>query len=78
VLLTPEELRQLTGFARRSRQIEWLRSRAWTFEISGTGHPKVDRAEYERHMIGGTKPLARKKPEPDLSWFATDKGKRSR
>lgn len=53
-LLTHDELRDLTDCARRADQIEWLRKRGWVFDIGETGRPKVDRAEYERHMIGGT------------------------
>jgi hypothetical protein len=53
MLLTPQELHELTDCARPSAQIEWLRARSWVFDVGVTGRPKVDRAEYERHMIGG-------------------------
>jgi hypothetical protein len=68
MLLTPKELHELTDCARKDDQIEWLRARGWVFEIGTTGRPKVDSAEYERHMIGGK--TKRSRPAaPDLSWF---------
>ena len=42
--LTPTELVELTGYRRRSKQIEWLRSRRLRFWINGLGHPVVSRA----------------------------------
>lgn len=67
-LLTPDELHELTDCARYGGQIEWLRARSWVFEISAAGRPKVDRGEYERHMIGGQKKQPIKKG-PDISWY---------
>lgn len=67
MLLTPEELHQLTDCARPSAQIEWLRARSWVFDVGVTGRPKVDREEYERHMIGGRR--APQKKGPDTSWY---------
>lgn len=67
-LLTHDELRELTDCARRADQIEWLRKRGWVFDIGETGRPKVDRAEYERHMIGGKKKELTRKG-PDTSWY---------
>lgn len=67
-LLTHDELRELTDCARRADQIEWLRKRGWVFDIGETGRPKVDRAEYERHMIGGSRKSEAKKG-PDTSWY---------
>lgn len=67
MLLTPQELHELTDCARPSAQIEWLRARSWVFDVGKTGRPKVDREEYERHMIGGRK--APQKKGPDTSWY---------
>lgn len=67
-LLTPDELRELTDCARPSAQIEWLRTHLWVFVVSDAGRPKVDRAEYERHMIGGHRKQTQKKG-PDTSWY---------
>lgn len=65
-LVPADTLRELTDRAKAPDQIAWLRERGWRFEVSATGRPKVDSAEYERHMIGGAK---KKDPQPDLSWF---------
>jgi hypothetical protein len=67
-VLSPQDLRELTDCARPSGQIDWLREQGWSFTVSHTGRPKVDRAEYERHMIGGKKNTKRA-AEPDLEWF---------
>lgn len=69
-LLTPAELHQLTDCARKGDQVQWLRERGWAFDIGETGRPKVDRAEYERHMIGGGKRKEQKKG-PDTSWYGS-------
>jgi hypothetical protein len=75
-LLTPEEIRDLTDCARPSAQIEWLRARSWVFDIGATGRPKVDRQEYERHMIGGQRKQPQKKG-PDTSWYGSQTSSRS-
>jgi hypothetical protein len=67
-LLTPKELHELTDCARAAGQIEWLRQRSWVFDVGMTGRPKVDRAEYDRHMIGGQQKQPKKKG-PDTSWY---------
>jgi hypothetical protein len=69
MFLTPTELHELTDCARPSAQIEWLRARSWVFETGVTGRPKVDREEYERHMIGGRR--APQKKGPDTSWYGS-------
>lgn len=69
-LLTPDELHELTDCKRPAAQIEWLRARSWVFEVGDTGRPKVDREEYERHMIGGRKQQPQKKG-PDISWYGS-------
>jgi hypothetical protein len=51
LLLTADELALLTDTPQPSRQIEWLRSRGWRFEVSVAGRPKVARAYYERRMV---------------------------
>lgn len=68
-LLTPKQLYELTECARKGDQIEWLRRRRWVFEIGETGRPKVDIAEYERHMIGGKKQPQKK--GPNTSWYGS-------
>lgn len=67
MLLSPEELRELTDRRTSGGQIEWLRERGWTFQVSAAGRPKVDVEEYRRHMIGG--PAASPRAKPNLSWI---------
>jgi hypothetical protein len=53
VLLTDEEIAQLTDCPRKSDQIEELRRRGWVFEVSSKGRPKVGRA-YAVGKLGGS------------------------
>lgn len=49
LFLDDDELRRLTGFSRKSKQIQWLRDQALPFWVSATGHPVVARATVEGH-----------------------------
>lgn len=53
MFLTNEELKELTGYSFRSRQIEWLRNHNWKFEINARNLPKVARAYFEIRMGAG-------------------------
>jgi hypothetical protein len=44
MFLTAEELHELTGYTRGNKQIEWLRGRAYPFEIAADGRARVLRA----------------------------------
>lgn len=50
MFLTAHELLELTGYKRRTAQAEWLRARAWVFELSHDGSPKVLRKYAEARM----------------------------
>ena len=50
MFLTDDELKELTGYSFRSRQIEWLRNHNWKFEINARNLPKVARAYFEVRM----------------------------
>lgn len=52
LFLTPDELRELTDSPQVSRQIAWLRTHGWRFELSLANRPKVARAYYERRVLG--------------------------
>lgn len=52
MFLSPEELKDMTGYVRFADQRRWLTDRAWTFEVSGTGRPVVSRA-YAENRLGG-------------------------
>lgn len=53
--LTPEELRELTGYSQAPKQCAWLRARGFVFEVRRNGTPAVLRAHVERRM-GGAQP----------------------
>lgn len=71
MLITREQLEELTDCKQAVGQVAWLRSRAWRFELGVTGRPKVDTAEYERHMIGGLGDESRE--GPDTRWYGPKK-----
>lgn len=50
MFLTAEELRELTGYAYHSRQIEWLRSHNWKFEVTAQQRPKVARSYFDSRL----------------------------
>lgn len=47
LFLTAEELRELTGYALKDRQIKQLRSMGIAFRINGCGKPVVTRSAVE-------------------------------
>lgn len=51
LLLTRDELHELTGYARRSDQIRWLERQGWRFVVGADGRAKVGR-EYAGAMLG--------------------------
>lgn len=51
MLLTNEELIDLTGYKTGAGQVKWLRERGWRFELNRVGQPRVDR-EYYRQQMG--------------------------
>ena len=65
--LTPDDLRDLTGYKRASSQIAWLTERAWVFEIDARGRPKVLRAYADSKMGASVRPTEPKPWEPDFS-----------
>lgn len=50
MFLTHEELIELTGYKRPDKQREWLRLRAYPFELDARDRPKVLRAAVERRL----------------------------
>jgi hypothetical protein len=52
--LTPDELRELTGYEQPARMQRWLVDRGWVFEPPPRrgGVPRVDRAYYLARMSG--------------------------
>jgi len=54
LLLTLEEVQQITGLKLRGRQIEWLRTRHWQFEVNARGVPIIARSYAESRLSGVT------------------------
>jgi hypothetical protein len=50
MFLTAEELRELTGYTYNSRQIHWLRSHNWKFEVTAQQRPKVARSYFDSRL----------------------------
>lgn len=51
LFLTGEELATLTGFKTPARQVEWLRTKGWRFEVNGNRRAIVAR-KYAEKMLG--------------------------
>jgi hypothetical protein len=51
LFLAPEEVETLTGFKAPMRQVDWLRTKGWRFELSGNRKPVVAR-RYAEKMLG--------------------------
>lgn len=62
MLMTDEELQDLTGYKSAKSQIEWLRTRGWIFELNRIGRPRVDREYYRSRMGNGRQPEAKTGP----------------
>ena len=71
LFLTPDEMRQLTGFALKAKQIEQLRRMGVAFRINGCGRPVVTRVAVEGT---GRQPEQRKAWEPSRELFSEKAG----
>lgn len=56
-ILTPEEVAEITGCARRGYQVEWLTCNGWTFHKNKAGEPIIGRM-YARLRMAGITPAA--------------------
>ncbi|WP_426177750.1 DUF4224 domain-containing protein [Massilia sp. TWR1-2-2] len=50
MFLTADELRELTGYTFHCRQIDWLRSHSWKFEVTAQQRPRVARSYFENRL----------------------------
>lgn len=66
LLLSRDELHELTNREHADAQIAWLRREGWPHVLDADGRPKVARAEFERRMLGGAAPTVRKPIRPRL------------
>ncbi|MBA3755926.1 MAG: DUF4224 domain-containing protein [Nitrosomonas sp.] len=51
IFLDDDDVAQLTGYTKKSKQVQWLDRRCWTFEISRLGKVKVLR-KYAEMKLG--------------------------
>lgn len=51
LLLSHEEVQEITGFKMARFQVAWLQRKGWRFEINGAGRPIVAR-RYAEKMLG--------------------------
>ena len=51
MFLTPEEVWTLTGLKNAGRQVGWLRTKGWRFELNAMGRPIIART-YAETMLG--------------------------
>jgi hypothetical protein len=51
LFLVPDEVATLTGYRITNRQIDWLRTRGWRFELNANRRPIIAR-RYAEKMLG--------------------------
>lgn len=51
IFLMPEEVEVLTGFKTSMRQVAWLRTKGWRFELNGNNRPIISR-RYAETLLG--------------------------
>lgn len=64
MLLSQNDLIELTDYELAAYQIKWLREHGWKFDVGASGRPKVSRAYFEQRMGVVTQDV-----EPDFSIF---------
>jgi hypothetical protein len=76
LLLTQDELVELTGYKVPKFQVQWLKERGWRFELNRLGRPRVDREYYRQQM--GVQGASPEPPEAQPNWAAMDEEPESR
>ena len=66
LLLSANEMRELTGYLRAHDQVKWLRQRGWVFDQDARGAPKVAREHFLRQM-GGVESKPSRRPQLRLN-----------
>jgi Domain of unknown function (DUF4224) len=65
MFLTPEEVQTLTGLKSAGRQVVWLRSKGWRFELNAIRRPIIARSYAEKML--GCGPDFGSSPRPNFS-----------
>lgn len=66
LLLQHDEMESLTGFKLPAKQVEWLRTKGWRFEINGNRRPIVAR-KYAEKMLGCGTDETQAPPRPNFN-----------
>jgi hypothetical protein len=81
LVLSREELQQVTGLKRPSAMCEWLEDRGWAFEPPRRAGelPVVARAYFERRLVGPPKVVDRTRPrlKPNFDFMLKPSAARS-
>lgn len=62
LLLTQDEMAELSGRRQPAAQMRWLLANGWKFQVGADGRPKVLRIEAERRMVGSAGKAQREMP----------------
>ena len=63
MLLSEDEIRELTGYKRPADQRRWLSNNGYRYAIGAAGKPKVAHQEALRHLVGGDSRQAANGPD---------------
>lgn len=66
MFLTNDQLAELTGFVRPSKQAEWLRREGFEFRVAADGHPRVLEAHVMK-LMGVSDTVGKRKTSPDFT-----------
>ncbi len=66
MFLDETEVLDLTGYARPTKQIEWLRREGFAFRVAADGHPRVLRAHVFR-LMGAQETAPKQKTTPNFT-----------
>jgi hypothetical protein len=67
LLLTEDELVDLTGYVRTDAQVRWLQRNNWEYVLSGYKRPKVSRTYADQRLGLAIKNELRQTSAPDFS-----------
>lgn len=68
MFLTEQQVIELTGFIRPSKQIAWLQREGFKFRVAADGHPRVLRDHVFKQLGGNVVDIAsRRRTTPDFS-----------
>tara|TARA_B100001964_G_scaffold167909_1_gene184425 strand:+ start:4601 stop:4840 length:240 start_codon:yes stop_codon:yes gene_type:complete len=66
IILTKDDIKELTGYAFPKYQRKWLRDNGIIFLVGADGCPKVSCAEVENKLTDSKNTVTRKKAEPNF------------